>query len=67
MPSEVQAALQKTREENRTALVISSVESKFEMVYLRELVQAQKVVYLRDYELQWRGSSEGRVICMSDA
>lgn len=67
LPSELQAALEKTRSENRTALIISSLESKFEFPFLRDLLQAQRVIYLRDYELNWRRSEESRQNCMGEA
>lgn len=38
--SELQQALEQTRADNRTAIVISSLESKFEFAHIRDLVQA---------------------------
>jgi hypothetical protein len=65
--SELQQALEQTRADNRTAIVISSLESKFEYAHIRDLVQAQKTIYLREYELRWRRSMESRQDCMGEA
>ena len=65
--SELQQALEQTRADNRTAIVISSLESKFEFPHIRDLVQAQKTIYLREYELGWRRSMESRQDCMGEA
>ena len=65
--SELQNALEQTRADNRTAIIISSLESKFEFIHLRDLVQAQKILYLREYELRWRRNMESRQDCMGEA
>ena len=61
LPSELQHALEQTKSDNRTALIVTSLESKLPFEALESLIGQNEKLYLREYELSWRRSIEDRV------
>lgn len=69
LQGELAEALSKSKQANRTPMVISSLESKMNFNILLEALHSDNVntVYSRDYELRWRRGGEKRFECMSEA